>query len=193
MAEQNNRNNVFPATGRIGRFIKIVRQHASEENLMKIAEGSAEYNKLNSAQKALWWKAAVEKMEAALGREDALEVMAQCGAKCCGAGHRKTARRLMEASNSIEEFLDGLQKLGKNEDDLNYRLNDDGKIIARHNKCFCGQVKNSPEKHENALYCNCSVEFNRRFFSSAFKKPVQVELKKSILYGDGYCEFEIKI
>ena len=195
MAEQKKqkKNSSIPTTGRIGRFLKIVEEHSGEKNFIKIAEGSSGYNKLSAVQKALWWKNAVEKMDAALGGDAALTVMTQCGAKCCGAGHRKTARRLMESSDSVEEFLAGLEKLVKNEGDLSYSLAEDGKILARHNKCFCGQVKRSPEKHSNALYCSCSVEFNRRFFSAAFNKPVEVELKKTILCGDDYCEFEITV
>ena len=38
-----------------------------------------------------------------------------------------------------------------------------------------------------------NVEFNKQFFEVPFEKPVEVELKQSILNGGDYCEFEIKI
>ena len=52
--------------------------------------------------------------------------------------------------------------------------------------------KKTKELFKNKTYCQCSVEFNKQFFESAFEKPVEVELKQSIINGGDYCEFEIK-
>jgi len=52
--------------------------------------------------------------------------------------------------------------------------------------------KKSKELVKTNTYCQCSIEFNRLFFESAFEKPVEVKLKHSILSGDDYCEIEIK-
>ena len=64
-----------------------------------------------------------------------------CGSKCCGKGLRKTAKRLMDESGSIEEFLERLSNYEVKEGDLEYILTSPNTIIARHNKCFCGKVK----------------------------------------------------
>ena len=40
-------------------------------------------------------------------------------------------------------------------------------------------------------YCQCSAEFNRQYFSSAFNKPVKVELVKSVISGNDNCQFYI--
>ena len=115
------------------------------------------------------------------------------GSKCCRQGQRKTAKRLMNESSSIEEFLEKLSKYGVKDGELEYKLIDNNTIIGKHNKCFCGQVKKSTELFINKIYCQCSVEFNKQFFMSAFETPVKVELKQSILNGGDYCEFEIKL
>ena len=70
---------------------------------------------------------------------------------------------------------------------------DENTIIGKHNRCFCGQVKKSKELFKNNTYCQCSVEFIKQFFEAAFEKPVEVELKQSILNSGDFCEFEIKI
>ena len=183
----------IPRTGRIGRFAKIVESNSDEQSFLKIMKKSVEYAKYKPEAKAEWWKNAIETMEIELGSEKAVEVMQACGSKCCGAGQRKTAKRLMKESASITEFLDKVSKYEVKEGELEYKLIDDNTIIGKHNRCFCGQVKKSKELFKNNTYCQCSVEFNKQFFEAAFEKTVEVELKQAILLGGDFCEFEIRI
>jgi hypothetical protein len=99
----------------------------------------------------------------------------------------------MNESSSIEEFLDKISKYEVKDGELEYKLIDDHTIIGKHNKCFCGQVKQSKENFINDTYCHCSVEFNRQFFQAAFNKPVEVKLRQSILNGGDSCEFLITV
>jgi len=183
----------IPRTGRIGRFVKILEGQVDDKSLRSIVENSDNYNSLTSERKAQWWKEAVERMENELGKEKAVCVMTACGAKCCGQGQRKTAKKLMNESNSIEALLDKLSVYEVKDGELEYKLIDDKTIIARHNRCFCGQVKYATQLHKTDTYCQCSVEFNRQFFMAALDKPVDVRLSKSILNGDDVCEFIISI
>lgn len=183
----------IPRTGRIGRFVKILEGKSGEKSLLKIVEGSQNYNALKSDKRALWWKNVVERMEEELGQEKSIDIMTACGAKCCGSGQRETAKKLMSESDSMEDFLKKLSTYEVKDGELEYKLVDDHTIIARHNRCFCGQVKNSKELHKSDTYCQCSVEFNRQFFMAALSKPVEVKLNKAILNGDKLCEFIITI
>jgi predicted ArsR family transcriptional regulator len=183
----------IPRNGRIGRFAKIVEKRTSEDIYLRILQNSSEYEKYKPKKKAQWWKNATERLEKELGSEKAIEIMRTCGSKCCGQGQRKTAKRLMKESSSIEDFLKKLSKYEVKNGELEYKLINDNTIIGKHNICFCGQVKKSTELFKNKTYCQCSVEFNKQFFESAFEKPVEVELKQSILNGGDFCEFEIKI
>lgn len=183
----------IPRTGRIGRFAKIVESKTSVEKFEKILEGSPNYDKYKAEEKADWWKKAIEKMELEIGEKDAVEVMKTCGSKCCGQGQRKTAKKLMSESTSLKDFLDKFVNYGVKDGELGYEIIDENTIITKHNKCFCGQVKKSKELFKTNTYCQCSVEFNRIFFESAFEKPVEVKLKQSILNGGDFCEFEIKL
>jgi len=182
----------IPKTGRIGRFAKILEHKTSKESFLKIMEKSDEYSKYKADKKAEWWKCAVEKLENELGADNAVDVMKTCGSKCCGKGQRKTARKLMQESSSIEIFLEKVSKHEVKDGELEYKLIDKNTIIGKHNRCFCGQVKKSKELFKTSTYCQCSVEFNRQFFEAAFEKPVEVRLLQSILNGDDFCEFEIK-
>jgi predicted ArsR family transcriptional regulator len=189
----NNKNKNIPKTGRIGRFAKIVEKSTKADVYLRIMEDSDVYNSFKPEQKAQWWKTAVEKLEKEVGTSAAVEVMQTCGTKCCGAGQRKTARKMMNESSSIEEFLEKLSVYGVKDGELEYNLVDSNTIIAKHNRCFCGQVKKSKELFINNTYCQCSVEFNKTFFEAALEKAVDVKLKQSILNGDEFCEFEVKI
>lgn len=183
----------IPRTGRIGRFIRILENQIREEEWLSIIEGSQNYDFFTPEQKATRWRDTVSRMEAMLGKEKSVSVMTACGAKCCGNGQRKTAARLMSESDSIEELLSKLSVYEVKEGELEYQLVDEHTIIAKHNRCFCGQVKNTEHTHETDTYCQCSVEFNRQFFMAALNKPVKVKLNKSILNGADICEFIISI
>jgi hypothetical protein len=183
----------IPRTGRIGRFAKIVESKTAKDSYIRIMEKSDEYNQYKPDNKALWWKNAVERLENELGIDKAIEIMRTCGSKCCGQGQRKTAKRLMNESSSLEDFLERVRKHEVKEGELEYKLVNDNTIIGKHTKCFCGQVKKTKELFKNKTYCQCSVEFNKQFFEAAFEKPVNVELNQSIITGEDFCEFEIKI
>jgi len=183
----------IPKTGRIGRFAKIVESKTTNDSFVKIMAKSDEYDKYKPTIKANWWNNTVEKLETELGTEKAVEIMRLCGSKCCGKGQRKTAKRLIDESSSIEDFLEKVSKYEVKDGELEYKLINNNTIIGKHNRCFCGQVKKSKEHFKNQTYCQCSVEFNKQFFEAAFEKPVEVKLKQSILTGGDYCEFEIKI
>lgn len=192
MKSTENTSNI-PNTGRIGRFAKIVKSKTTKDSLLRIMEKSNEYDKYNPEKKAFWWKNAIEKLENELGTEGAIEIMRTCGSKCCGQGQRKTAKRLMKESSSMEDFLERISTYEVKDGEIEYKLINDNTIIGKHNRCFCGQVKKSKELFKNSTYCQCSVEFNKQFFEAAFEKPVEVKLKQSILNGGDFCEFEIKI
>ena len=176
----------IPKTGRIGRFAKILKKEVPKGLFLKILKDSYKYNSFNPIKKADWWKNAVIIMENELGTEKTKEIMAICGSKCCGSGHRKTVRKKFEESNSIEEFLKKITVK-----DVTYKSVDKKTILVKYQRCFCGQVKATKTTFPSKTYCHCSAEFNRQYFSSAFNKPVKVELVRSIISGDNDCQFNI--
>ena len=178
----------IPKTGRIGRFVKILEKEVPKEVMMKILRNSDKYNLYNPSKKAEWWNDAVKQMEKELGTNKTKDIMRICGRKCCGQGHRKTVRKKFEESKSIEEFLEKISIKG-----VTYELVDKTTIVAEYQRCFCGNVKTAKTKFPNLTYCECGTEFNRQYFSSAFNKPVEVELIKSVISGSDRCKYVIHI
>lgn len=184
--EKNTEN--FPKTGRIGRFVKILDKEVSREIMIKVLQGSEKYDSLNSIEKAEWWKDVIKRLENEIGTEKSINIMKICGDKCCGAGHRKAVKKKYDESKSLEEFLDKISIEG-----VSYKLENDNTIIAEYKRCFCGQVKNTKKTFQNQLYCECGKEFNKKYFSSAFGKEVEVELMHSVISGSDSCKFLVRI
>ena len=184
----NSIEDKFPKTGRIGRFVKIVKKEVSKDLMIKLLQDSDKYNSYSPSKKAEWWKDVIIRMENEIGAEKTKEILNICGSKCCGQGHRKTVQKKFEDSNSIEEFLNKISIKG-----VTYKLVDKNTIIAEYERCFCGQVKGTKITFPNMTYCQCGTEFNRQYFSSAFGKPVEVELIKSVISGSDSCKYIIHI
>lgn len=181
----------FPHTGRIGRLVKVLENESDKNLVLIVLEDAEKYDSLNEEEKSAWWKKSVEKMERHFGKDKAVQIMRTCGAKCCGKGQRETSQRLMKEAGSLEKFLDKISKHDVRQGELTYILENNNTIIADHNKCFCKQVANSRQQFKNLTYCQCSVEFNKQFFTAALGKAVHVELLQSIICGANSCKFKI--
>jgi hypothetical protein len=178
----------IPKTGRIGRFAKIIKKEVPKELMIKILRDSDKYGSFSPSKKAEWWKNTIIRMENELGTEKTKEILNMCGSKCCGPGHRKTVRKKFKESNSIEDFLKKISIKG-----VTYKLIDKNTIFVEYQTCFCGQVKATKTAFPNMTYCQCSTEFNRQYFSSAFGKLAKAELIRSVISGNDSCQFYIHI
>ncbi|MBN1499093.1 MAG: hypothetical protein JW982_02980 [Spirochaetes bacterium] len=181
----------LPHNGRIGRLVKILEKENDRDAVLDILEDADRYDILNDGKKSAWWKNAIDKMEQIFGKEKSEIIMRSCGAKCCGKGQRETAKRLMIETGSLDKFLTRISKHDVKEGELTYSLKNKNTIIADHNKCFCKQVANTESKFSSLTYCQCSVEFNKQFFTAALGKEVHVELLQSIICGADSCRFKI--
>ncbi len=180
----------IPKTGRIGRFAKIIEKEYNQDILEKLMSVSDRYESFNSVEKATWWKATIERLEKEIGKENAIKIMEYCGQKCCGQGHRKTAKKLIGESKSIEDFLN---KLNKKFRGIRFNLKDKNTIVVIYDKCFCGQVKQTKQLFLTTTYCQCGVAWEKQFLESALDRPVEVKLVKSVITGADSCEFIIHI
>ncbi len=60
--------------------------------------------------------------------------------------------------------------------------------------CFCPVIENYLEDNEIPTeYCLCSAGWERRQWEGALSKPVKVDVVKSVLQGDDFCQFAIHI
>lgn len=183
----------LPQTGRIGRFIRILKHHTGADVAAEIISDATQYDSLQPSEKSNWWNKTVSKTELRIGTDATIAIMRECGSKCCGAGQRNTARGLYQEAGTMQRFLDKISRHDVKEGDLTYSMTDESTIIAEHHRCFCQQVAHCSKRFETLAYCQCSAEFNRQFFSAAFDKEVDVEIIRSIICGANTCKFKITI
>ena len=63
-------------------------------------------------------------------------------------------------------------------------------IAVAEGTCDCPMVDN---KRTPAVWCNCSVGYQKESFETIFGKPVNVSLKESKLSGSKRCVFEVAL
>jgi hypothetical protein len=153
--------------------------------------GADKYGSSNYAEKAAWWREAVERLAKEVGEETAIKIMESCGRKCCGPTRIKHAKKLMNESKSLEELLGRLNKIRIGGGRL--RLKNQNTVVGGYDRCYCGQVKQTKKPFSNRIYCHCSVGWYKQLFESALGRPIQIEIQQSIISGAESCEFIIHI
>ena len=93
----------------------------------------------------------------------------------------------------MKEFIEKDSKYEVKEGEIEYKLEEENKIVGIFNRCFCGQVKQTKKPFENKIYCQCSNEFHKQFFEAALEKTIKVDLVQSIISGAKTCKFIIHI
>jgi hypothetical protein len=64
-------------------------------------------------------------------------------------------------------------------------------LLFRYDKCFCS-IRNAGWV-SHAEFCNCTVGWNKTFFTALLEKPVEAKLEKSIGKGDSCCLVRITV
>ena len=182
----------LPIGGRIGRLAKIIRDKTDLFTAEKVMKDFERYESAkNNSEKAEWIKKMIQRLENQIEINKCIEIMESCGNKCCGLSTRKQAKKLMEESNSLAEFIDKLNAKGIGGGRL--QLEDKKTIKGGYDRCYSGQVKQTKEPFPTNTYCQCSVGWYKQFFQSVFQKDIEVELMQSIITGAKTCEFIIHI
>jgi predicted hydrocarbon binding protein len=115
-------------------------------------------------------------------------IMEACGRHCIGASTLRTARRLHQEAQDLDELLSRLNAahIGGG------HLRREGNVIhAAYDRCYCGSVNRAREPL-SATYCTCSCGWYRQLFETLLEQPVEVDLLASIAQGDERCRFLIR-
>lgn len=182
----------IPTTGRVGRLARAIEKNASREVLLKVMEDVDQYLSTSSyAEKAAWIRGAIERLERLVGVEESRRIMESCGQKCCGLTSRRIAKKLMSETESIADFIRKLNDTGLGGGRL--QLVDENTVTGGYDRCYCGHVKKTAQPFSSTTYCHCSVGWYKQLFESALGRPVNVEIKRSIISGATSCDFIIHI
>ena len=61
------------------------------------------------------------------------------------------------------------------------------------NYCHCSLIRDYWNEGISPTFCNCSAGWYRQIWEGIIKKPVRIEILKSLLKGDEICEFAIHL
>ena len=177
--------------GWMTRLVRAIEKEAGPEIVHKVVKDHEEFDGTTDYRvKAGWIRMMIGRLEKAVGSETAIRIMQNCGRKCCGPTQQKRANAFMAESRSVAELLGKLNETGIGGGRL--KLKNKNTIAGGYDRCYCGRVKQTEETFPTDTYCHCSVGWYKSLFEAAFGKPVEVELKQSIIQGAGSCEFVIR-
>lgn len=66
-------------------------------------------------------------------------------------------------------------------------------VEKRRAACFCPIIRNYLEEGMSPTFCYCSAGFERKQWEEVLEQPVRIDVVKSLLKGDDYCQFAIHL
>jgi len=146
----------------------------------------------DALKKAQWWLAHTQKqtarlwelLESRLDEKSRLEILEQLGRNC--AANLKWAGRFKGDPEGFFRFMN--QKAGEQ---FTYdREKGVITIVTRERDCDCRMVNS---KITPPIFCACSVGWQKQTYETILGKPVDAEVKESVLRGSKRCVFEVRI
>jgi len=152
-------------------------------------------------KRALWFKDALERLDALIDRETREQIMHACGCHCQGVFSKEMedARDRRRFHKTEEEFL-------KHElqppHGAGVRFERDGDIIYNYYaprqygmRCYCYLIGGLPDGvNASPTHCQCSRAWQQKYWEGALGRPVRVELgETAISSGTEECKFIIHL
>ena len=132
-----------------------------------------------------WITNLMEGLDNNVDKETIKKILEQCGRQCQSQSFIKKAKAIYEKSKNTNDFLNKLAKVYK------HLRREGNKVYIVYPKCYCSQVNKIPKGKLSGTYCNCSRGWVKALFEGATGKPVEVNMKKSVINGDDQCKFEV--
>jgi len=116
------------------------------------------------------------------------KIMELCGEACAREdGDLEIAKRIAEETVDEEEII---ARVNKEILWCSAWIRKGNTIQSTCIKCGCPLVRNNIV-NLTGTFCYCSMGWVKKIFETVLKKPVKVELKKSIGFGDNVCNFVV--
>ena len=151
-------------------------------------------------------KCAIDKLDEIATDDEKFEILSHC-AHIFPLELIEDMRLVYEETNSVDRVLEAMQKAGnypkftKKENILYssktpYNRDAFEKANTREEKmrayCFCPMIKYNLDEMSDS-FCYCGSGWVRRLWEGIIKKPVRVEIVKSLPNGDDECTFAVHL
>lgn len=161
----------------------IVNANTNDEDCDKLKELNWRLEwRINHAKNQLGML--LQKIEPEISSETRKKILEDMGRNCA-----KSLNWAEKYKNNPEGFFDHMYKHSGE----NISFDKERKkitVVTRERDCDCPIVNSSKTP---AYYCNCSLGWQKETYEVILGKPVDVELKESVLRGSKRCVFEITI
>lgn len=182
----------YQETGRFGRITKSLRKNGFENKMEHILFDSENFTSLKKKEQTQYVETIVNRMEQSLGEENTRKVLFECGKNCCGKSWSNFAKNIYNNSDSIENFIENLNKEEKQYNTFITMDKNEKTIRVKRTKCICGLINKGDKFNRSNLYCSCSIGHMSAFFNYIFKVN-KIILESSIYNGNDTCEWKILI
>ncbi|MBD3212621.1 MAG: hypothetical protein GF311_08430 [Candidatus Lokiarchaeota archaeon] len=177
----------IPSTGRLGSLAKTIAEETNNDVLNKLFENYK--TSLKGEELSNWVLKMLNNLEEMAGSEKTIKIIEQDGRKSCGKGFKNTVIRLMEKSDSIQDFVNNLQEHYKRSSFFEYV--DDKTIIGGHNKCYM-MIKSAKKPIDSLTFCHFCVGHGKEFYGAGLERPVDAEIIETVMTGGQTCKFKFK-
>ena len=134
------------------------------------------------------WFAGVERFLDSADERSSAAFIESCAESCSASYSRGVYER---AFSGGRDLVCALEELKRNFADFAYTL-DGNRIEIRYARCGCDLVNDG--KMSSPKLCDCSVASCRKNWESIYGEGcVRVELKESVLQGDGRCVLAVTL
>lgn len=136
-----------------------------------------------------WTNNFLETFEKEVENKLAVKIIEKNGSICakdCGAiSEVEKIIESIEDKNNIDTII---KKLNESRIGGGNLIRKGKVIIGTYDECYCPTRK----LVKSNIYCNCTVGWAKEVFRKILGDEIEVELVKSIYFGDNNCEYRIK-
>jgi len=131
-----------------------------------------------------WVAAVIQGLEKYADKEQQMKILDLCGHSCA----KYDLHELKKLKKKARDKKEILELMNKNIPWCGNWIWEKDYIYSTCKSCECPLIRDYHLKL-SPIFCLCSLGWIKAIFSEAFDKEIKVELSKSILRDDEYCEF----
>lgn len=185
---------------------KVLDDKEKSKNIMKYKE--LFYVETSREEKNQWVKSVLKELDIVADNYQKYEILSNCAHEFSQKRIDKL-RDIYLVSGSIDAVVEEMQKdylwyenptrrgsviyTTKIPYNLEGYKNAKTQDEKKRNYCHCSLVREYLDEGISTTFCNCSAGWYRQIWEGILKKPVRIEILKTLLNGDESCEFAIHI